>query len=213
MNHEENRLKTIKQIRNDFFTKIPNLYYNFKNFSISKYYKIITSKKYLNYSNRRISNKIVPFIDNAKIKLQRKSFAEKILSTKELGYEVIYIDESGFNMKIQKNYIWNKRNKQMNLKFINKKSRNISLCAAISRNQIFGLQINLLPFKGDNFYYFLSQFINLYDLQKINVCFVMDNCKIHKAKEYFNMFYKHLNIIFLPPYSPRLNIIEFFLQI
>ena len=64
-------------------------------------------------------------------------------------------------------------------------------------------------YDADVFLYFLKNVLKLYPLGKIVL--ILDNARIHHAKllEPFLQGHKdNLELVFLPPYSPKLNLIE-----
>lgn len=90
------------------------------------------------------------------------------------------------------------------------KSKNISMVAAVNKYEIINYKINNGPVNGENFKNFLlSLHTKLIEKRIENPIYIMDNARIHHYHGLDSIIQeKNLNILYLPPYSPFLNIIE-----
>ena len=198
-----NQIKTMSQIRTDFYNSNRNSFRNLQNPCLSSYWKVITSKKILNYSRKRLGLLGSYKTENIQLRTQRLKHAKRIAYFSEQGYEIIYLDESGFNVNFQPSYGYSVRNQKPRLPARSKKSVNYTLLAAVSKNRILGYNIYKKSVLGVDFFQFLAQIFQEFDLQSRKVLILFDNANIHKKKEYWPQFRKYLNLGLLPPYSPQ----------
>jgi len=203
MKFPSNQIKTISQIRTDFYNSNRNSFGNTLNPCISSYWKVITSKKILNFSRKRLGLLGSFKTENLQLRAQRLKHAKRIAYFSEQGYEIIYLDESGFNVNFQPSYGYSLRNRKPRLPARSKKSVNYTLLAAVSKNRILGYNIYKKSVLGVDFFQFLAQIFQEFDLQSRKVLILFDNANIHKKKEYWPQFRKYLNLGLLPPYSPQ----------
>lgn len=208
-----NSTRSMKHIRQDFYSKHGNLFEGAENPSLSTYRRIITGKKFLNYSFRRLPTYGTLNRSDLNLKADRNKYARKIAYFMKEDYEIIYIDESSFNANFHPGYGYIVRNKRPNISFRTKKSVNYSLIAAVSSKKLYGYMIYEKSVKGFDFFQFLSLLIKEYDLVGKKYLLVFDNCRTHKKKEYWKTFRKHFNVVNTPPYSPQISLVEYFFLI
>jgi transposase len=200
MLRDSNWSKKVKEIRQEFYNENKDYFLERKNYSLSSYWNALTSRRGCKISRPRLSSKMVPFWDDHSLNTERRSYSKKIISFLNKNFNIIYLDESSFNLNFKPDYGYFVRGAPTRIKHIKTKSRNYTLLAAVN-NQNGSC-------KGFDFYQFLSKLIDKFNLQGSRYLIVMDNCKIHKKKEYFPKFSKHINLVSLPCYSPMMNIIE-----
>jgi len=198
-----NQIKTMSQIRTDFYNNNRNSFGNAQNPCLSSYWKVITSKKILNCSRKRLGLLGSYKTENLQLRAQRLKHAKRIAYFTDQKYEIIYLDESGFNVNFQPSYGYSVRNRKPRLPARSKKSVNYTLLAAVSKDRILGYNINKKSVQGVDFFQFLARIFQEYDLQSRKVLILFDNANIHKKKEYWPQFRKCLNLGLLPPYSPQ----------
>ncbi|KAF7689862.1 hypothetical protein CDIK_2813 [Cucumispora dikerogammari] len=95
------------------------------------------------------------------------------------------------------------------------RSKNHSICAAISKSGIIHYSSQKQAFNGDSFINFLSElFKKKSERRMFNFTFIMDNVAFHKIIKVKEIIAENGHtILFLPPYSSQLNPIEeFFLN-
>ncbi|KAF7687807.1 hypothetical protein CDIK_2996 [Cucumispora dikerogammari] len=92
------------------------------------------------------------------------------------------------------------------------RSKNHSICAAISRGGIIHYSSQKQAFNGDSFINFLSELFRKMSVRRMfNFTFIMDNVAFHKIIRVRKIIAENSHtILFLPPYSPQLNPIEEF---
>ena len=144
---------------------------------------------------------------------QRHQYADNFLAnivTSGFIENVIFIDETGYNVSMRSKYgrCLRGTNPHVNIRAL--KSRNISVCAALSKSELLYFKINTNAFRSITFSEYLKElFIIIRDKQMERITFVMDNASIHKTREVTNLILENeFNIMFLPAYSPFLNPIE-----
>lgn len=93
------------------------------------------------------------------------------------------------------------------------KAPNMRICMAINKEHgVIRYSMQDHAYDGDSFTKFIKELIKKCKKLKMDeVCFILDNCKIHKANN--NNIVKlcqkfDIEVKFLPPYSPELNPIE-----
>ncbi|KII63660.1 hypothetical protein RF11_06196 [Thelohanellus kitauei] len=125
-----------------------------------------------------------------------------------LTINVIYIDETWFNLHIRRSYGRSRWGKRVQLIVSNSRGRNISICAAMSRSGI--IHDVFEPYNTEKFIVFLQEMCrNIAD--GVPKTFMMDKVRFHHSSEVsaFLQTRGH-NIIFLPAYPPsQLNSIKF----
>ena len=89
------------------------------------------------------------------------------------------------------------------------KSKNYCLIGAITATEIIGMNIFLGGMKGDDYFPFITELISKvrYPLDIDNCLFVADNAKIHKAKNFYNLFDPYVHFIFNVAYIPHFNVL------
>ena len=132
----------------------------------------------------------------------RVAFIEAIVDK-----DLVFIDESGFDVGMQKEYGWSMKGKRLLGERFGKRQARITLIAGLYKNKF------IAPFRFEG--YTNAENFNLW-VEKIllpelkpNQVVVMDNASFHKnarTKELIES--KNCQILYLPPYSPDLNPIE-----
>lgn len=132
-----------------------------------------------------------------------------LLRAMQNNYNIIYVDEVGFNQNMIKNYGFSKRKKQIKM-ITPPKSDNYSVIAALNVEGFLGFQIFRGAVKSEDFCCFLLSLVKKLELDENenNICFLMDNASIHKSCVFKDKILSRFNIIYNGPYSPELNPIE-----
>ena len=123
---------------------------------------------------------------------------------------IFFIDEVGFNVSMR----YKKGRSLVNTPAVQivpgLKSRNISVCCAMTRNGITFFNRQTKAFQSLTFGNFVDDlFIKIKELNIIKAVVVMDNVPFHKHQSIKAKFAQSGHILlFLPPYSPFLNPIE-----
>lgn len=96
--NEKNKFLTINEIKKAHEKEYNLNQRDILDLSRSSYYRMLTNKKYLNMSYKKVSaNKL--YIDNSdNNKIQRNRFVQIIVYYISLGFQIIFLDESGFSL-------------------------------------------------------------------------------------------------------------------
>ncbi|KAL4494473.1 hypothetical protein ABPG72_018365 [Tetrahymena utriculariae] len=140
---------------------------------------------------------------------KRMIYAQKLIPQLEKGRNIIYIDETGFQLRNIPRKTWQRRGR----KFVVREqaqTKNYTLIGALEENSFIGYMIVEKGAKQEQFMGFMSLLIknllNRGDLQ--NCLFVFDNARIHYSNLMREYLLKYIPHLFLAPYSPQLNPIE-----
>lgn len=189
---DNDKFITIRKIRDEILKISKKMY------SLSFIYTIV--KKKLNYSYKKVSNKLYSNIEILKEK--REKFIKKIRRINK--NKIISIDETYLYSNHSKNYGWNKRGERL---FNYKKCNPIkySIIMAITNKKIIHYEIYKHNIKGNHFYDFIKKINRLYN----NHYILLDNVSFHKSNRIKNLVERKSNeLLFIPPYSPEFNPIE-----
>lgn len=120
------------------------------------------------------------------------------------GYEVFFLDESGFILTDYKVYGWYQKGSQPVKPFVFSSSHRTHLAGALStRGFIIANQYDRL--NGETFATFVKHLVNRYP----KLVLIMDNVSTHFTKTLMNLYDQaKIIIVRLPKYSPQLNPIE-----
>ncbi|KAG0435081.1 hypothetical protein DMUE_4896 [Dictyocoela muelleri] len=163
--------------------------------------------KSMNYS-RKIITKIPSSRNSDANKTQRVIYANLISNISD--NDLIFLDESGFNLHLTLNYGYSPKNIKAYTTVPNSKGTNVSFMCTISNNGIYRYKIKIGSFKSTDLLDFINNDIPLLTNNSIKHI-IMDNASIHKTQEVALAFAQRGYIVhFLPPYSPHLNPIEEF---
>ena len=172
-------------------------------------------KKELNFSYRKCSKisirSLNPSYKNCYIELIQA--VSDIINKNGL---IIFIDESSFNNYKYNSFRWvSKQKASITLGPKNQISMNLLL--ATTKDEIFTYSINTRSNNAEEFLLFikrvLSKILLGQDLKKSynnnNVYIFVDNARIHHSKLLMSFLKQtQLNIVYIPPYSPELNLCE-----
>ena len=122
----------------------------------------------------------------------------------------IFIDEVGFKVTMRAKRGRSKIGKRAVQTIPCSRTRNISVCCAMTCERVMKYQVQTTPFNGVYFGQFLDQVIQQIQDDGINeAVFVIDNVSFHKSDAIKNKIREAGHeLLFLPPYSPFLNPIE-----
>ena len=149
--------------------------------------------------------------DNKNIEV-RATYAQEYLNLLSSFDEanIVFIDEVGFNVSMRTLY----GRSLIGTKAIHKvrsiRSRNVSVCCAITKNDVHKYAAQTSAFNIPSFQNFIQELVNEYALSNnTNVAFIMDNVRFHKNALIRSCIEnKGFKLLYLPPYSPFLNPIE-----
>jgi len=164
------------------------------------------------YSLKRVT--IIPERRNdADNIVARKIYALRYISLSEIfsENEIIFIDEVGFKVSTRVSRGRSAVGKPAVSIVPKIRTRNISICCAMSRQGIMEYVVSPVAFNTQTFINFLSLLIgrlrSIYHFS--NAIFIMDNVPFHKSNQIKNYISdQELSYDYLPPYSPFLNPIE-----
>lgn len=125
--------------------------------------------------------------------------------------DVIYLDESGFDINMKKEYGWKEKGKRLfGNKSGNRKGKRITVIGAINGRK--GKLLAPIYFEGSTNTEVFNVWIKEYLLPSIknaNKVIIMDNASFHKTEETKKLIETAGHkLLYLPPYSPDLNPIE-----
>jgi transposase len=123
---------------------------------------------------------------------------------------IFFVDEVGFNAVMRARRGRSLVGTRAVHEVTNLRSRNISICCAISKYGLLKYDAQTRPYNGDTFRNFMTSIFQVLASQGIaRAAFIMDNVPFHKSIAVRDLFERegHL-LLFLPPYSPFLNPIE-----
>ncbi len=135
----------------------------------------------------------------------KQAFVESLKNEKKEN--IVYVDETGFDEHLYREYAFSKRGQRVIAKIPGKKLKRLSLVAALCNGKI------LAPFgysgTGDsNVFHTWVEKVLLPQLKPGQII-IMDNAKIHKSEKTKELIKSvGCELRFLPPYSPDLNPIE-----
>jgi transposase len=127
-----------------------------------------------------------------------------------LKENLIYLDESGFDLNMKKEYGWKTRGQRLyDNKSGNRKNKRITVVSAYS-NQTKEL-IAPMYFEGNTDSEIFNQWIEEFLIPELkpNQIVIMDNAAFHKSQRTTELVESaQCNLLYLPPYSPDFNPIE-----
>ena len=132
---------------------------------------------------------------------------QKILISIEKN-DIIYLDESGFDMNMRKEFGWKERGKRLyDRKSGNRKNKRITVISALKDRKL------LAPmwFEGNTDTNIFNEWIEkcLVPELKPNQIIVIDNATFHKSEATRKLIESvECKLLYLPPYSPDFNPIE-----
>jgi transposase len=134
---------------------------------------------------------------------------QKIL--KQIPQEnLIYLDESGFDLNMKKEYGWKKKGQRLyDNKSGNRKNKRITVISAYS-NQTKDL-IAPIYFEGNTDTKIFNQWIQEFLIPELkpNQTLILDNATFHKSSKTRELIESaNCKLLYLPPYSPDFNPIE-----
>lgn len=207
---DNNRFFSLKDIKTKFEQThefIKNLGGNY--LSNSQFYKLVTSKKYLNYSYKCASKYFVPELNEEISIINRYNYSKILMNHKVYRHEVIYIDETGIKLSDFSKKGWTRRGNKCKY---NKRiyiSKNISIIVAISNRRIISFMFYRGGLSGNTFVEWLLKTYKILNLDLSKTLFVLDNLKSHKPKKFINKLNLHFQFLYLPPYMPMMNPTEY----
>ena len=132
---------------------------------------------------------------------------QKILISIEKN-DIIYLDESGFDMNMRKEFGWKERGKRLyDNKSGNREGKRITVISALKDRKL----LTPMWFEGNTDTGIFNTWIEkcLVPELKPNQIIVMDNATFHKSEAIRKLIESvECKLLYLPPYSPDFNPIE-----
>lgn len=123
---------------------------------------------------------------------------------------LVFVDEVGFNVSMRSKRGRSPSGTPAVHVVSGIRTRNISICCAMTRNGIVKYDSQTSAFKTSTFADFIDSLLDYMKLNIPNGVVIMDNVPFHKSHIIKEKFENNENVklLFLPPYSPFLNPIE-----
>jgi transposase len=121
----------------------------------------------------------------------------------------VYIDETGIDTFVRREYAYSKRGVKIISRTPGKKYKRVGIVAAKSSAGV----VSPLQYDGTMDSALFERWFELRLIPKLppNSTAILDNASFHNKKRLISLAEKHGHkVIFLPPYSPELNLIENF---
>ena len=124
--------------------------------------------------------------------------------------ELWFLDETGFNLHVAPLRCWSVVGDTPVETVAPSKGQNMSLLMCISSDGIRPFELKDWAYRSTEFVTFIQELAEQFqEVQTGRACLVMDNARIHHAREAREYLEEnHIRHIYLPPYSPDLNPIE-----
>jgi transposase len=138
-----------------------------------------------------------------------KSFHSLQINHRE--HTFVFVDEVGFQVVMRPFYGRSKKGTRARIRAPRIRSRNISMCVAMHSRGIIANTITTSTYTSTNFEAFIMNVFNkLNDIGIDSAVIVLDNARFHHSQNIHELFTtsRH-HLLFLPPYSPMLNPIEY----
>jgi hypothetical protein len=145
---------------------------------------------------------------------RRKVMVIRLLQLMELDHQIIYIDECGVGSKPLRRWGWgNEENSRARIEI--QRVKNLSVCTAISKKGMECIEFSSMPYDENRFQSFLMKMIDLLREKAIKTkkkfILLMDNAAFHKTESCLSLLRQAgMPVLFNPPYTPHLNICEYF---
>jgi hypothetical protein len=145
---------------------------------------------------------------------RRKVVVCKILLSLHHNYELIFLDECGIGSKPLKERGWSRRGTGSK-RIGPSKGKNISICAAITRNTVIAMEFSSRAYGELTFIRFFKEMLRFLKsssmLRDRALIFLMDNAAFHKSALSTTFLRESgVGVLYNAPYSPQLNPCEYF---
>lgn len=159
------------------------------------------------YSFKRVV--LIPEARNNESNIQKRYDYARMMITQNLD-DLIFIDEFGVNCSMRQRYGRSAIGIPAKKVVTTIRSKNISVCAAVSRNGLLNFKISETSFNTGIFIEFVRELIETLRVQNMpNKTLILDNAAIHKNNAIKDLIEDNGHqLVFLPPYTPQLNPIE-----
>ena len=140
-------------------------------------------------------------------KNKQKEFVKTIENYKEINRDIVYIDESGFNIESPRLYGYSLKGHRCYGTFDYTKRDKTNLIGALMNGRFFAPLMIKYNVDADVFYTYVKEIL----LKEVpnNSVIVMDNASFHKRADIQELIKNAGHkLLYLPPYSPELNPIE-----
>ena len=168
-----------------------------------------TVKFILGYRFRRTSIKNKKLLDDKGI-LMSFLFTKTILRGLQLGLELIFLDESGFQLQNSKYYRWRLPGEEFPYGPNTNVSVKSNLILAVTNKKVLSYKIIRENTTSQIFIDFIKDlFSKIPETDRQNKLVIMDNAKFHLTKEVQNIFLENkIKVITICPYNSDQNMIE-----
>ena len=178
-----------------------------KKISITTVSKILKNHLNIRYFKTSIKN---PKLKDDNYILMEFLFIRGIIRSLELNLNLIFIDETGFNIQNNNFHTWRRRNEEILNGPKCKVKERINLILSVSKEKIIHRKFIKGPVNSDVFLDFLNEMIiciSTDELQKLMI--VMDNATYHLTKDVITFFRnKKIKGLTICPYKSSFNMIE-----
>jgi transposase len=125
-------------------------------------------------------------------------------------WQYLFLDEVGFNVSMRRKRGRSLSGERATMTVSTIRSRNISVCCAMSKSGAFFYKKQDKAFNTESFSLFLDDFLAKIELEGVsNAILVLDNVPFHRTQVIREKVEgRSCRLMFLPPYSPFLNPIE-----
>ena len=136
------------------------------------------------------------------------TFLKIITKCINLGFKLIYCDESGFKNKSNNFYTWKKANEEIFFDY--EEFKKFTLILAVDDNNVLHYKINTCTTNSESFLEFVKELnMKLLNLNYNNYVLILDNLSSHKTKDLIEYYAKNkINVLFNAPYLSYFNAIE-----
>jgi len=167
--------------------------------------------KRFHYTLKRVS--VIPERRNSSKNTQiRYDYANRFFQILETidDNNFVFVDEVGFCVTMRSRHWYSKRGTSAVITFPRLRSRNISICVSMTKNDVLHHEINLRAYNNKEFIAYVTNLMEIITLKNMeNVVIVMNNVAFHKIVSVQEVIEAAgCTLLFLSPYSPFLNPIE-----
>ena len=172
---------------------------------------IFKNMGFINFSLKQVS--AIPVQRNTPEAINRRaSYAQEFDMIQEefSRAQIVFVDEAGFCVSMRRTRGWSEVNTPARVSVPFSRTRNISVCAALTANGPVAYEVRPSAYNANAFASFIESLIEKLNASDSGRCvFIMDNATIHRNSNVKSVIESSGHQIkYLPPYSPFLNPIE-----
>ena len=198
---KNNGLPTLKKISKEYEEK-----YN-KSISISTVSRVLKKNLEMRYLKTVIKN---PKLNEYNYIFMTLIFIKGIIRSKEIGLNIVYVDETGFMLENNNFYTWRERNNEFYGGSKSKLKEKLNLILGVNKNKVIAKLITKENIDQKYFIKFISEIAsNLGSKESKNSIIIMDNAAYHKTSDVITIFKKNkFKVLTIPPYKSSFNMVE-----